>query len=106
MKPSQEINDLLAIFFSGMTAVAIRLVRAIEKPSRPVIIGEVLVGLAFCFIIAPAAQERYSLSIKAVCAMTWAGAYFSGLLLQGAERILKGYVEKFTPKPKEEDDDK
>ena len=98
LTPNESLNDTLAIFASAMTAVATRLVRATAKPSKTVITGEILIGLAFCFFLAPAVQEYYGLSVKAICAMTWAGSYFSGLLLAASEKILLGYVKKFTPK--------
>ena len=87
--PNEQINEYLAYFVSGMAAVVSRLVRATERPSRSVIMGEVLIGLAFCFILAPALQEYYGLSTKAVCAITWAGSYFSGVILQGVEAVIK-----------------
>lgn len=101
MKPSQEINELMALFASAMIAVATKLIKASKKPSLLVIIGEVLIGLAFCFILAPAMQEYFGLSIRVVCAMTWVGAYFSGILLTGAESVIRDYFSKIafkTPK--------
>ncbi len=91
--PNDQLNEYIAYFFSGMTAVMARIIRATERPSKSVVMGEVLIGLAFCFILAPAAQEHYGLSTKAVCAMTWAGSYFSGIILKGVENVIKSYLE-------------
>jgi hypothetical protein len=91
--PNEQLNEYLAYFLSGMTAVMSRLIRATERPSKSVILGEVLIGLAFCFILAPAVQEKFGLSTKAVCAITWAGSYFSGLILKGIENIIKSHLD-------------
>ena len=97
MTTPPEFDDKMAIFASAMSAVALKLVRATARPSIPVVVGEVLLGLTFCFIIAPAVQEYYHLSLKLICALTWIGALFSGILLQGAENVIKAWIEKVTP---------
>ena len=102
--PDEQLNEYLSYFLSGMTAVMARLIRASERPSKSVIIGEVLIGLAFCFIFAPAIQEHYGLSTKAVCVMTWAGSYFSGLILKGVETAIKSHLDGMKKaKPKKDD---
>lgn len=101
--PFQEIKDLFVLFLCAMTAVCTRIVKAVDRPSKMFIFGEVLIGLAFCFFLAPAVKEHWSLSIQATCAITWVGSYFSGLVLKGLEEIIKGYFVKFTPKKDESD---
>lgn len=98
-----DFDEKMAIFVSAMSAVALKLVRTASRPSVPVVVGEVLVGLAFCFIIAPAVQEYYNLSLKVICAFTWIGALFSSVLLQGAENTIKAWLTKITPTTKKDD---
>lgn len=95
---NKELSELFTLFLCAMTAVTARIIKASEPPSKAVIMGEILIGLAFCFILAPAIKEHFGLSDKQIYAITWAGAYFSGLVLQGIENILKIYLEKITPK--------
>ena len=100
---NNHVSDWIVLLLSSMSAVIVRLIKAAEKPSKSVVIGELILGLVFCFILAPAVQEYFALSLKAVCAITWAGAYFSGLVLKGMENIIKGYIDKITPKIKDEE---
>jgi hypothetical protein len=95
---SKELSEYFTLFLCAMTAVAARIIKASEPPSKAVIFGEILIGLAFCFILAPAIKEYFSLSDREIYAITWAGAYFSGIVLQGIENIIKGYLSKITPK--------
>lgn len=95
---SKELSELFTLFLCAMTAVTARIIKASEPPSKPVIIGEILIGLAFCFILAPAIKEHFGLSDKQIYAITWSGAYFSGLVLQGIENIIRGYLDKIAPK--------
>jgi len=104
MTPPPDLDEKMAVFASAMAAVTLKLVKATTRPSVAVIIAEVLLGLAFCFILAPAVQEHYNLSLKAVCAFTWIGALFSGILLQGAEVYIKAWLEKVTPDNNKKDD--
>jgi hypothetical protein len=101
MKLNQELNELIAIFSSGMIAVAVRLFKATEKPSVIFVIGELLIGLSFCFVLAPAVQEHFALSTKSICAITWAGCFFSGMVLKQLEALIKAYFQKLTPKNNE-----
>ena len=101
--PFQEVKDLFVLFVCAMTAVVTRIVKATHKPSKMFIFGEILIGLAFCFFLAPAVQEQWNLSIQATCAITWVGASFSGLVLKCLEDLIKAYFTKFTPKNDEPD---
>jgi len=103
MTPPADLDEKIAVFASAMAAVTLKLVRATTRPSVAVIAAEVLIGLAFCFILAPAVQEHWNLSLKVVCAFTWIGALFSGILLQGAEVYIKAWLEKVTPDNKNDD---
>jgi hypothetical protein len=95
MKSDQNINDALLIFASAMLAIAIKVLRATERPSKTVFFGEVLIGVSFCWVIAPALQEYYGLSTKVTCALAWVSSYFSGLILKAAEEVLKESLKSF-----------
>jgi FtsH-binding integral membrane protein len=94
----QELKDVFVLFACAMTAVVTRIIKSTNKPSKMFIFGEILIGLAFCFFLAPAVQLQWSLSIQATCAITWVGAYFSGLVLKCLEDLIKAYFTSFTPK--------
>ena len=104
MTTPPEYDEKMAIFASAMSAIALKLIRATSRPSFPVVVGEILLGLTFCFIIAPAVQEYYNLSLKIICALTWIGALFSGILLQGAESVIKAWIGKVTPNDNDDAD--
>jgi hypothetical protein len=94
----QELKDLFVLFVCAMTAVVTRIIKSTNKPSKMFIFGEILIGLAFCFFLAPAVQLQWNLSIQATCAITWVGAYFSGLVLKCLEDLIKAYFTSVTPK--------
>ena len=91
MKQDQQINELLAVFASAMIAVSARLMSAVERPSKAIAVSEILVGLGFCFFLAPALQEHYKLSVKETCGIVWVSSYFSGLILKAGEDAIKSY---------------
>ncbi len=89
MKPDQQINELLALFLAGFSAMIAKLIKAGTNPSWQVVLVEVSIGCFFCFILAPAAKVHWGLGIEMTCFLAWVGSYFSGIILQGAESIIK-----------------